>query len=146
MYLTKLNTQNGVQVKYLILAAFFMVSCGHSHFKTHSVSYNNPEKSDDITDTAASTLISLGYEIKNANQEFVETEVELLYTRTRQSIVEFQTWIKVSVDSNKIEAFCTQRKLRHGSKLVVSWALKKCTNKHILDRVNAAVEELYRVL
>jgi hypothetical protein len=91
---------------------------------------------DDIEATT-SILVSLGFEIESVTGTSVSTEWERYYLGVS---VRFATEVvaRIVVDRYRgvIKGQCAQRKVDG------PWYFKKCSNLHILERINQAVEQL----
>lgn len=122
--------------------------CSYSNFRTHKVEYTPSEYVTNDTGAATASLIDMGYDIKRATYEVVETEIETVYMNEYPRTVEFQTWIKVFTQAGRIKAYCTQREMYSSDRgrVIENWRFYKCTSPVILKRIDRTLDDLTRRL
>ena len=140
-------------MKYLILAAIFIcVGCSGSYFKVNDTAF---QTSDNVAADAAAvtqTLIDMGYDIEEANQQVVKTKPEqFYYARGRMYETELQSWITVDLKKGSIKSYCTERRMySHNEEMVLeydkNWRFTPCKNPHVIERIRITTEALEQSL
>ena len=118
-----------------------MCSCAYNSYGVSREKYTQSEYVTNAKQVAVQTLKQEGYEIKRANWQVIETKV---YTRRvhitgNDYSVEFNTWIKVFLEANRVKSYCSQKVYsdKHGDS-----ELQACTDDWVLERLDESVKEV----